>query len=478
MEAYIIYSLFAATSLFAGGAAFTTYKYIAEKHKHNETKLHYAMLSNKEVTLNTELISAQNENSKLRERAIEAETSLSNLKEQFTQINQERQEAIRAREQVEKNFYNAQTEIELALQKVSESEKRHLDLEKQREQAFKDAREAMFTTGKEVLTKEAEEISRKTFEQFGKIAEKFSALSSNVASHDRDLKTVIKSMSSSVAAGQFSEIGLNNILKEYGLIEGQDFFVQYSTSGNNGIKRPDAVLFVRNNVFVIDSKASHFFLELAEAEGTDREQAVLNKIKKSMNLHINSLSSKGYLDAIKEDIKKTRSDIEIGHIQLVMFLCNESHVDKVANADPEFLQKLRAKDIVVSGPTGLQGLLAFAKYSIAQAKRDQNRALLIDEIKNLLGSISIVVDHTIKVRNGLKSAAQNCEKLIASINSNLLSKAHKVTKLGMPMPADKKLPNKIDNFAIINRSHQLIEVEAIDEDSDEESEEELEAISA
>jgi DNA recombination protein RmuC len=264
-------------------------------------------------------------------------------------------------------------------------------------------------------------------------------------------------------------VGLSSILKGYGLLEGQDFVIQYNVGFGDGAKRPDAVLFIRDNVFVIDSKASKFFLELAEAEGTAREAVVLDNIKKSMNLHLNSLASKGYIEAVKDDIKKNRSDFEIGHMQMVMFLCNESHVEKIAQADPDFIAKAIAKDIVISGPTGLQGLLAFARYSIARQRRDKNRELLIDEIRTLLGSISTVVGHTLKVGSGIKSAAKNYENLVSSINSNLLSKADKIIKLGMPLPGNKPLPSKLENFEIISHSQRLVEGEAVEEDAEAEN---------
>gem|GEM_PF-3943466 len=59
---------------------------------------------------------------------------------------------------------------------------------------------------------------------------------------------------------------------------------------------------------------------------------------------------------------------------------------------------------------------------------------------------------------------QNYEKLAASINSNLLSKAEKITKLGMPLPSNKPLPARLESFEIITHSQQLIEAETVTED--------------
>ncbi len=477
MELYII-SIMATLAVIAAGISL--YGLFEARRRFDEMKIQYAISSQQEVELQGRVYNLGHEGQKLRDRAIEAETNFSNLKEQYAKIEGEKIEALLAKEQTEKKYYEATTQIQLANQLVSESEKHIQNLEKQRLQAFKDAKEALFKTGKEVFNKEAielnkkalkesEEISKKTKEHFDTIMQRVNMLSGNVDTTSKDIKLVMKSMSSPTAVGQFSEVGLSNILKEYGLVEGQDFHIQYSIGAGDGAKRPDAVLFIRDNVFIIDSKASKFFLEFAELEGTPREQEALENIKRSMNKHLTDLASKGYLEAVTDKIRKTLGDAELGHVQTVMFLCNEAHVNKIAQADPEFISKAIAKNIVISGPTGLQGLLAFARYSIERQKRDKHRELLINEIRNLLGSISTVVGHASKVGNAIKASAKHYENLLSSVNSNLLSKAEKITKLGISPPSNKPLPAKLESFEIITHSQQLIESEAVNEDVDAEN---------
>jgi len=472
MELYIISSLIL---IFAVAACFATYKCFEARRRFDEMKIQYAISSQEESRLQGIVHSFEHENVKLRDRTIEAETKIHMLQEQFARVEGEKIDAINAQQIAEKNYYEAKNTISLVNQRIADNEAKMQAWELDKERIFRDTQAAMFATGKEVFNKEAEElnkktlkeseeISKKTKEHFDTIIQKVNVLSGSVDNHDKGINLLFKSMSSPAAVGQFSEIGLANILKEYGLIEGQDFVVQYSVATGEGAKRPDAVLFVRDNIFIIDSKASKFFLDLAEAEGTGREQEVIENIKRSMNKHLGDLASKGYREAVIDEIRKTHGDFEIGNVQTVMFLCNEAHVNKIAQADPEFISKAIAKNIVISGPTGLQGLLAFARYSIERQKRDKNREVLINEIRNLLGSISTVVGHALKVGSGIKSAAQNYEKLAASINSNLLSKAEKITKLGMPLPSNKPLPARLESFEIITHSQQLIEAETVTED--------------
>lgn len=461
MELYIISLL---TFIFAMAAFVSISKSFSMRRKLDEVKIQYAISSQEEIRLKDSVHNLEQENKNLRERVAQAETRIAMLQEHLAKTEGEKSEAIALRQKAEHNYYEARNEIGRANQKVEENEKRMYDLEKQRQQAFKDAKEAMFETGKEVFNKEATEVTKNTYEQLSKIIEKVGSLSSNVESHDKGINLLFKSMSSPTAVGQFSEVGLSNILKEYGLLEGQDYIIQYSAGAGEGAKRPDAVLFIRDNVFIIDSKASKFFLEFAEAEGTAQEQEVLENIKRSMNKHLNELSAKGYREAVLDEIKKNNAGFEIGHIQTIMFLCNEAHVNKIAQADPEFIRKAIAKDIVISGPTGLQGLLAFARYSVERQKQDKNREALTKEITSLLGSISTVLLHVERVGSGIKSSAKHYENLVSSINSNLLSKAKKINKLGIPLPSNKSLSSKLESFEIITHSQQLIEAEVVTED--------------
>lgn len=473
MELYIISAL---ALLSTGTAIFSFIKLSKAKSDFEIMKNQFAMCSNKETELRGHAREMENEKVKWHERAISAETSFAALKEQFAKTEGEKIDAVSAKEEAEKKYYEARNEIDLAHQRVADIEKRMQQWEQDKERILRDTQVAMFQTGKEVFTKEAEEInkkalkeseeiSKKTKEHFDSIIEKVSVLSSNVDSTSRDIKVVIKSMSSPAAVGQFSEVGLANTLKEYGLTQGQDFEIQYNTGAGEGAKRPDAVLFIRDNIFIIDSKSSKFFLELAEAEGTSREPEVFENIKKSMNKHLADLSSKGYREAVIDEIKKTRAVNDIGHVQTVMFLCNEAHVDKLAFADPDFINKATAKDIIISGPTGLNGLLAFARYSIKEKNIEENQKRIMHEIGILLGSISTVVSHAAKVGNGIKSAAKHYENLVSSVNSNLLSKAGKISKLGVAVPSNKQLPQKLESFEIITHSQHLIDAEAVaDED--------------
>lgn len=361
----------------------------------------------------------------------------------FRQLKEKKEEL----QQLEEIRNKAETAIALLNQEIENQKNKLQDWEKTKEESFRIAKAAMFESGKDVFKQEAKELS----EHFAKVQESVVTLHSQVTKHGSRVDTVWKSLSSPNEAGQFSEIGLENTLKNYGLESGRDFMMQYTTSdsetGNN--LRPDAVVMLPgDNVLVIDSKASKFFLELASAEGFEQEDAIKEKLKKRMREHINSLASKGYKDSISGMYKKSPTSKKVNNIFTAMFIHSEASLEKLYKIDPEFRSRCEEKDIIPTGPTGLAGLLSLARLEINREKRNTEYDVIIDELSNLLGSIETVMGYALGVGKGIASAAKSYQKFTISFNSNLLPKARKMTDRGITLPKNKSLPGKLPSYHV------------------------------
>src|SRR4051812_39334135 len=119
MELYIISAL---VLTFAVAAFFATYKCFEAKRRFDEMKVQYVMSSQEEIRLQGLLHSVENEAVKLRDRAIEAETRIQILQEQFAKVEGEKFDAIEAREKAERNYYDAKNAIGLAAQRLADNE--------------------------------------------------------------------------------------------------------------------------------------------------------------------------------------------------------------------------------------------------------------------------------------------------------------------------------------------------------------------
>lgn len=401
--------------------------------------------------------------------SIEAKLRLEQAMERLKEIEDDIRQTQNAGEAQREQRYEAEKHKELALQRVGEMEARIADWEKTREESMKSAKEAMFSTGGELFRKEAEMLAKKTMEEFEKVTKSVSTLQEQVSQSSNKTDLVWRSLSTPHAIGSFSEIGLENTLKNMGLEAGRDFIMQYSITGQSGgnTLRPDAVVFLPGgNLMVIDSKASKSFLELAEAEGTEAEEAKLTEIKKRMAEHLRSLASKGYKDAVRDSIKHAGIDTDIRHVMTLMFLHSEAAVEKTFRADSSLRGKAEAQDIIIAGPTGLAGALSLARYAITSERQSQNQQHIIEEVQGLLGAIATTLSHVTKVGNGMQSASKHFERFISSVNRTLLPKARRLHKLGVEVKGSKELPGNLASYHVLTESNSpLIEARAEEEES-------------
>lgn len=400
-------------------------------------------------------------------QAIEARLKLEQAALQIQQIEEEIRQASHAVEQAREQRYQAEKERELALQRVEDMKNRMQDWEKTREESMKSAKEAMFSTGGELFRKEAEELAKKTMEEFDKVSKSVSILHNQVKTSSDKTELVWRSLSTPQAIGNFSEIGLENALKNMGLTAGRDFIMQYHVAGQSGGNlRPDAVVFLPgDNIIVIDSKASKAFLELAEAEGSDQEGARIADIKKRMNEHLRSLSSKNYKDAVRDAIKQSGIDKDVAHVMTLMFLHSEAAVEQAFRADNALRNRAEEQDIIIAGPTGLAGALSLARYAIKAEKQSQSQQDIISEVQSLLGALATTLGHVSAVGKSMQGASKHFEKFVASVNKNLLPKARRLHKMGVEVTGNKEIPANLTSYHVLTEESPLIEGKSEEENA-------------
>ncbi|MDP6174046.1 MAG: DNA recombination protein RmuC, partial [Rhodospirillales bacterium] len=311
---------------------------------------------------------------------------------------------------------------------------------------------------------ESEELTKKTTEnllkRFEDVSKVISVLDSRVEESEEAAETVWRALSSPGGAGMFAEIGLENSLKSFGLEKGRDFLIQSQIEGKK--LRPDAILFLPGNtVLVVDSKASKFLLELAEAEGTEEEEEAYKNLARTMNQHLTSLASKNYKEEIIAGYREAGRGDEIKRIMSIMYLPNEGAIDKIARGDPQFIQKAAKQEISVAGPAALTCLIGFARVEIDLGKRTENQEQIIELTQSLMDSVAIALDHTGRVGSGLKTASDNFVKLTQSINSRLLPRMRDIASKGVRPTRHKGLPGNLASYQLISaESENVIDGEA------------------
>ncbi len=380
----------------------------------------------------------------------------------------------------------AEKDAALARQSVAEMQARIADWETVKQQGQEAAKAAVLETAATVSTKLLEDHKRETEaakkeseakvqqakEEFSKhvntIAGSVATLNTLVSENRTTVDTVVRALSTPGGAGQSAEIGLENTLKSFGLERGRDFLIQHSlTDGDSNRKlRPDAIVFLPSeSVLVVDSKASKFVLEIAQAEGTSDEAAAYARLASSMNAHLRSLASKDYRGIILEVYRKAGRQGDIRRIISVMYVAQDGVLERLKRADPDFARKAAEFQIIPVGPAGLACMVGFARVDIDAGRQVANQESIVRASQKLLDGITATLTHAAAVGTSIKGAAEHFAKFAGSVNKTLLPSARLLPPLGV-RPEKKPLPANLPVIQVVGLDgHTTINGEASEDEA-------------
>ncbi len=372
-------------------------------------------------------------------------------------------------------------EVAAARQELKGNAERLADFERHKEEFLTLSKAAVLTVGQELSSKlledhkreneaakkEGEDQVKKAAEtlvkQLDLVATTVAQLQGQVKSDGQRIETVVRALSNPSGAGQFGEILLANTLKSFGMIENQDFKLQFTTTDTETgqRRRPDAVIFLPGStVLVIDCKASKFLFDIAEAEGIVAETSAYDNLARTMNEHLTALAGKDYRASVIAAYRQGGFPGEIARVISIMYLPSESAVERLQKADPSFMQRAASLQIIPAGPAGLACILSFASTEIGLSRQIENRERIVEVTQALLDSISIVLGHALGLGRGIKTAAEGFERLTKSVNRTLLPRARRLAQLGVQ--STKGLPANLTAYQVMSTESDVIDGESED----------------
>jgi len=318
---------------------------------------------------------------------------------------------------------------------------------------------------KQTAEAHTQQVNEQLVKQVAEITKAVAALDRQFDEKGKVLDTVWRSLTSPGGSGQIAEIGLANVLKEFGLEAGRDYLLQATTTDAVSGKRlrPDALVFLPgNSLLIIDCKASKYLVEIAEAEGGNGNEAeAYANLARTMNQHLKALADKDYRGAVLAEWRAAGRSGEIGHVHSVMYLPNEAVLEKLQRADAAFFARARKEDIIPAGPAGLQCVLSAAAAEITKERQAANQQRIVEAAKSLLEAVANALKLAADVGKGIKSAAESFEDFSKSVNARLLPRARKISALGVALPAGKALPANLPAYTVMSQeADTLIEGEA------------------
>ncbi len=403
-----------------------------------------------------------------------------------TEENQKLEELLKKQSEEVKILTNQKAELnqelELAKQKLDLMLKQVEDWKKDQEQYLELTRGSILKAGSELSSKllddhkrenednakknakELEETTKNLHEQFKTVFESMHLLHSKIGK----VEIIERALLNPQGAGSLAEITLENILKASGLIENQDYYLQYHLKGEEqNILRPDAVIFLpQNQAIIIDSKASKFFTELGylnldnqenDEQKNEQKKKIEVLLKQTMQNHLKALTTRNYKSSMIEHLQKLKNSNQNFMVTVMMFLPTEVTLEKFRNIDRSFEEKAWQNNIILVGPAGLVNALLQAKQAIFIAKQNENSAMIVAEVKKLLTAIANFRNLSESLGKTIKSSFEKYDKFAASFNSNFLSKVKKLEHYGVNSQNDKHI-ERLERYQVISAQN-LIEAE-------------------
>ena len=230
--------------------------------------------------------------------------------------------------------------------------------------------------------------------------------------------------------GNWGEMVLEKLLELSGLREGIEYISQgkdlklQTEQGKRLL--PDIVINLPDNKhIVIDSKVSlvHYQQYLALDSNDSKRIEYLNLFTKSINNHINNLSSKKYEFAEKI----------ISPEFVVLFFPIEGAFSCAMQHDPEIFNKAWRANVVIVSPTTLFATLKTVASVWAHEIRNKNALKIADESGAFYEKFVNFLKDLEEIGNYLKKSDEAYHKALSKLHTgkgNLVSKVEKIKALG------------------------------------------------
>jgi DNA recombination protein RmuC len=404
-----------------------------------------------------------------------AEAKAQQLLEENGRLREQLGDAERQMDTLRASMFDLEKREALALQKVEATETRLREFDEAKKQFEQYAKSAALSTANELSNKllsdhqRAREETHKQFEQFTKLAtdqltQKQQELASTlgkvqgqVDASTNQLSVLVRAMQNPIGAGAEGEIVMNNILQQHGFTPGVDYELQVHLASDEGVLRPDCVIYLPNqHAIIVDSKASQHVFALFRTEGTPEFDAAFRDIQKTMREHAKALGGKTYQESLRK--LKNRNDQPISRTTLVMFIPNDEVVTRLMQKDPNLMQYMRDHNIVLSGPATLSGLFLTARALINEARQVDAQAEIMELTRELMADFITSLGYADDVMKGITNSAKAYDKFGGSLR-NALSKMRKLNTKGVAPAKNKQIPSGLARYSI-HKEDDVLQLEA------------------
>ncbi|MDD2324808.1 MAG: DNA recombination protein RmuC [Alphaproteobacteria bacterium] len=232
--------------------------------------------------------------------------------------------------------------------------------------------------------------------------------------------------------GRWGELQLQRILEMTGMsVHAHDFSTQTTVANEDGNIRPDVVVSLPGErCVIIDSKVPlSAYLDSVQTSDEAVRETALKHHARQVREHIKTLGSKAYW----EKIDGTPEFV-------VLFLPGEHFLSAALDYDSELMEYSTRSKVVLATPMTLIALLRTVAYGWRQEKMRESMVEMVEAGRKLHAALMVFARHMGDMGSRLGGAVEFYNKMVASFDRNVISKARKFEESGAIQIGDEIEP--------------------------------------
>ena len=240
-----------------------------------------------------------------------------------------------------------------------------------------------------------------------------------VRDETRNLVNALRS--SPKARGRWGEQSLRNVLEQAGLSPYADFQTEVSVDAEEGKLRPDVIVRLPGGrTLVIDAKCSlNAYLDACEEVDDDKRHACLQAHLASIRTHAQQLGSKAYWAQFEDSAD-----------YVVMYIPGEHFLTAALELDHELWDWANERKVLLATPTNLVAIARTVASIWRQEKLATEAGKIADLGRELHSRLATMAEHVSSVGTNLSRANNAYNKMVGSLESQVLPQARRFEDLG------------------------------------------------
>ncbi len=273
-------------------------------------------------------------------------------------------------------------------------------------------------------------MERSREKAYGGLSQQVHSLVETQQTLQKETGKLVKALRVPHVRGRWGEITLKRVAELAGMQNRCDFFEQQSAYDDNGIMRPDMVVYLPGNrQIVVDAKAPlSAYLEALEAETEEEREILTATHSKQIQSHMHKLAQKAYW-------KQFSPTPEF----VVLFIPGENFFSAALVKNPQLIEEGVNKGVILATPTTLITLLKTVSFAWRQENVSENAKAICELGRELYTRLNSMAKHIDKLGRDIERCTGTYNDVIGSFERRVLTSARRFKDLGISLPGDKDI---------------------------------------